>query len=135
MTNKIVIAKSGYDALTETNPDNLIFSSDYNTLKYDPGNGGNLQITVIGDGTDKSTEVSQSHGLGYVPFFAVYVNDFIIGTTKFYLCPFKSDTAGNTIRAESWADGTNLYFRLRNKSGSTYTATFYYKIFKNRLGL
>ncbi len=32
--NKIIIAKPQFSALTETNPDNLAFSSDYETLKY-----------------------------------------------------------------------------------------------------
>src|SRR3990167_760238 len=90
MSNKVVIAKPGFDALTETDPDNLIFSSDYNTLKYDTLGTTSLTINfadyyadeVVGDPIEighiyyhyKVVEVA--HNLGYVPFFVGYFLDY-----------------------------------------------------------
>ena len=133
MSKKVVISKSGYDATSETDPDNLIFSSDYNTLKY--YKSGNESITINGDGSDQSTTESVYHGLGYVPFFIAYVNDFVNNTTKYYIAPFYSSTISVTREAFVWADENYIYFKMRNKSSSNYTANFYYKIFRNSLGV
>jgi hypothetical protein len=133
MTQKIVVAKPGYDANTETNPDNLVFSSDYNTLKYYLD--GNASITIAGDGTLKTSTTEITHDLGYVPFFIVYVNDFVNSPSKYNIVPFLNGTVVETINAEAWADTTKIYLRMTNKSNSTYTANFYYKIFRNNLNM
>lgn len=139
MTQKIVIAKQGYNAETGTNLDNFIFHSEYNTLKYDIS--GHTSIQIVGDTTEKTTETTIAHNLGYVPFFVVYAYiDAIVGSEtgysiipKYYNRPTDSPTVFREV--EAFADSTNLYVRFRNKSSATYTATFYYKIFKNNLGL
>lgn len=135
MSNKIVVAKPGYNALTETNPDNLIFSSDYNTLKYYLN--GNTSIHIVGDDTDKITTTPIAHNLGYVPLFIVYVNFFTSAPNinEYSIVPHESDVGVRIRRAEAWADSTNLYLQLRNKSLNDDTAVFYYKIFRNNLGL
>ena len=130
---KLVIAKPGFDALTETNPDNLIFSSDYATLRYFAS--GNHDITIVGDGTAKSTQHTIVHGLGYIPFFIVYVNDFVSGSARYSITPYINSVLGNTREAYAWADENNLYLKMFNYSMNTYTAKFYYKIFRNNTGL
>lgn len=133
MSQKIAISKVTFDVLTETNPDNLTFSSDYGTLKYYAS--GNVDITIIGNGTDKTTESSIVHGLGYVPVCIVYVNDFVNDPNIYNIVPYAQSTISINREAEAWADTDKLYFYMRNKSNNTYTAEFYYKIFINRTGL
>lgn len=134
--NKIIVAKSGYDAETDTNLDHIVFSSDYNTLKYDIS--GTTEIVIIGDTTEKTTETTIAHNLGYAPFFVVYVyvEEFLQG---YAITPYYNNrpTDSPTVfrEAEAFVDDTNLYVRLRNKSANTYTAQFAYKIFKNKLNL
>lgn len=72
MTQKIVVSKAGYNVLTETDIDNLVFSSDYNTLKYSLANG--TKSVVVSNNTlgEFSFQEEITHGLGYKPFFKAY---------------------------------------------------------------
>ena len=136
MPNVIRVALPGYNAETDTNPDHFIFSSDYNTLKYNISNCVN--ITIIGNDTEQITETTIAHNLNYVPFFVVYVKipDLNLG---YAITPYYANrpTDSPTVfrEAEAFIDDTNLYVRFRNKSANTYTATFCYKIYKNNLGV
>jgi len=62
MAQKIVISKSGYNALTETEPRNLIFNSSLNHLKT--ANSGTITKTLAG-GANTSQNVA--HGLSVLP--------------------------------------------------------------------
>lgn len=127
------IAKPNIDVYTDTNPDNYKFLL-YNSLKYLPSGSDNRSITIVGDTTDKSTEVAIAHNLGYVPYFSCFVDDFIsFANTRFSHAPFRSNTATLTRKSEVYADSTNLYVKMFNKSSSTYTGKFYFKIYKNNL--
>ena len=129
MTQKVVITKPGYDALTETNPDNIIFSSDYNTLKYDIS--GDYQMTNV----TTSTEAVIAHNLGYVPFYIVYCNDFVSQPTYYSLTEYFRVSGGRLFAARSYVDDTNLYLSLVLGAGSAITVKWSYKIFKNNLSL
>lgn len=132
----IRVAKSGFSALTERDPNNYRFLSGYNTLKYLPTGVGNQSITIVGDTTLKSTEITVPHNLGYVPYFTCFVDDFVsFANTRFALAPFRNETLTLLRKSEVYADSTNLYIKMFNKSSSTYTGKFYYKIYKNNLGL
>jgi hypothetical protein len=127
MTKKIIIAKTGFNALTETDPNNLIFSSDYNTLKYYLS--GSVELSV--DGADASTSIT--HNLGFVPFFVVYVNTLSpVGTWS--MVPQTFNDLGAYLYMFAYADTTKIYFQIETASAVN-TMTFYYKIFKNNLGL
>lgn len=128
MTNKIVVAKPGFNALTETDPNNLIFSSDYDSLKYYIS--GSTSLTP--NGVDIETNIT--HGLGYIPFFIVYVHG--INVTKYSMCPWTFSDAGNYANINAYADSTKLYFKIfTNTFIGIFTFTFQYKIFRNRLGI
>lgn len=136
MTNKIIVSKLGYNALFETTPDNLNFSSDYNTLKYYVS--GNATITLDRDGVSRTSETVVAHNLGYVPFFICYINSIGAGGSAVYnIVPFYQPGFGTKVLANALADSTNLYLRFTclNGGGGTFSAIFYYKIFKNSLGL
>lgn len=127
------ITKDGYNALTDTDINHYSFLSGYPTLKYDIS--GSQNITIVGDGTIKISTITISHGLGYVPFFIVYVDDFVFNpNSRYSLVPYKNDTFTKIRRAEAYADANNIYLVMTNRSTDTYTARFYYKVYKNSLG-
>lgn len=131
MSNKIVIAKPGFNALKETNPDNLIFSSDYNTLKYDISGHYQMNVGVLGVFTETVQIIP--HNLGYMPFFIVYCNDFGHHPANYSLTEY-FDTTGRFRAARAHVDATNLYLTLGLDAGAAATCEWYYKIFKNNLG-
>lgn len=127
MSAKLVISKAGFNALTETNPNNLIFSSDYNTLKYYAS--GTLSLAVSGS----SVETSVTHNLGYVPYFTVYHNT-PTDPAKFSMTPFAFEGFGFYTYIDAYADTTKIYFAIQTNA-ATATIDFYYKIYKNDLGI
>ena len=132
---KIVIAKSGYDARTEIDPDNIIFSSDFNTLKYDIS--GNADYTIPASGVPHTGEFTiVTHNLGYIPFFAVFVNDAPSFPARWYALPFSFADAGVYDHRFVYATTTSLIFRYEN-TGFVIDVdlSLYYKIFKNNLEL
>lgn len=128
------VSKPTFNALTETDPNNYIFLSNLNTLKY--YTSGDQSISITGDGTLKSTEVTIAHSLGYVPYFTCFVDDFVsFANTRFSQAPYRNETLTLVRKSEVYADSSNLYVKMFNKSANAYTAKFYYKIYKNNLGL
>lgn len=126
---KIIIAKPGFNALTETDPDNLIYSSDYDTLKY--YTSGSVNLTPVGT----TIETTITHDLGYIPYFTAYVNNFA-GANAYNMCPGYEANVSGYIHADVYADSTKLYFRVHTdylNTGTTFN--FRYFIFRNRLGL
>ena len=126
--NKLRIAKSGYNVLTETNLDNIIFDSSYNTLKYYLS--GSVDLVVAG--SDAETEIT--HGLGFVPFFVVYVNLYGGDNEYYNMCPGKFADAGVYDYAQAYIDNQKLYLKVYTNSASN-TFNFRYKIFRNNTGL
>ncbi len=129
MGYKIAISKSGFNVLTETNPDNLIFSSDYNTLKYYVSGSGSVTITASGAGQFDNT-ATVSHGLGYRPFFSGYIYD----GTNYYMNPINSISSFNY---GIYVDTSNIYLYGTKYfySAGNYTIYFYYNLFKNNTGI
>lgn len=135
MTKKIVVAKPGFNVLSETNPNNLAFSSDYNTLKYYLA--GSLSLSVnIGANLFYARRASIAHNLGYSPFYVVYVKDDLMANYQ----PVGRFQAGSGAYRSfiAYVTPTKLYvsaYGYSGASGDIYTVNFYYKIFKNNLGL
>ena len=69
MTYKIAVTKSGFDVLTETNPNNFIFNSDYNTFKII--SEGTMLNQYVSSDLDTFTYV---HNLGYIPGVFAFVS-------------------------------------------------------------
>jgi hypothetical protein len=128
---KIIIAKDGFDATTETDPDNLIFSSDYNTFKY---NDSGSDTFTIPTGSTSGEHVIATHNLGYIPFFQVFANDAPGFPTRFYALPFSFADAGVFDHRFVYATTTQIIFRYENTGfGIDVNLEFHYKIFKNDL--
>ena len=69
---KIRVSKLAYNALTEIDVDKLVFSSDYNTLKYSLANGSRSVVVNTNAPGYYSFQEEITHGLGYKPFFKAY---------------------------------------------------------------
>ena len=125
MGQKIRISKSGFNVLTETDTDNIVYDSDYDTLKY--YTSGYVNVTPVG--ADKEETVA--HNLGYIPFFIAYVNNF---SPSHNMCPGEFDDTPGYVSADAYADSSNLYFKIHTDY-NTATFNFRYFIFRNSLGL
>jgi hypothetical protein len=133
LTMKLKIAKPGFNAITEDDPNNLVFSSEYETLKYHLS--GTVTIEAVVDQLDQKFSGYYEHNLGYIPYFEAYVQETDGGT---YLpVPFMKTGASTAIWYTVFADTTKIYFGVRMMSYTfdTYTFPFKYFIFKNSLGL
>lgn len=136
MTQVAIVSKEGFDATTETDPNNLVYSSEYNTLKYHQS--GTIDVAIAGT----TAEGTVSHDLGYIPFYVCLVNNyaFIGGSANnnFNMCPgvVRSTFPPPTTYAYSncYAGTDNLYMRV-DSGGITRTYTFRYFIFRNNTGL
>lgn len=131
MSQKIVISKSAFNVLTETDARNLVFSSDYASLKY------YVEGSVNVSGGDGVTTVEVNHSLGYIPFFAAYIGVLGVGgdTDDYCMVPFIFASGASSFIGSCWADANKLYFQIEHDLGTTPSATFYYKIFRNSTGL
>lgn len=140
----IAIPKAGKNALTETNPDNFNFHSNYSTLKY--YSSGNWNMGSITVGNIKTI----AHSLGYVPFFLGFVNDpnnfnifngnseNVYAMAPYYLGRSTIPHPTQDIGAFMYADATNIYLKAyyqTNAVGTAFSFNWYYKLFKNNLGL
>jgi hypothetical protein len=135
----LLVSKGTLNVGTSDNPDDYNFHSKYQTLKY--YTSGSYVMT-----NKTSTSYGTiAHNLGYTPFFVAFVNDINIyyGTGAYCMVPYYFANSiyptllNRDIGAFVYADGTNLYFKtwFDTNAVGTYNFTFYYKIFRNRLGI
>jgi len=109
-TNIVAVAKSGVNVLTDSNPNDFIFHSEYNTFKIV---ATGLFEPTITHNTPDGVEYTVAHGRSYAPWIiammreaaingVVWPNNFLYGVTsylKFLACG---------------ADQTNLIFKIAN---------------------
>lgn len=138
MSNKIIVSKDGFNAVTDTDPRHHKFNSDYGTLKYFDKITATL---TAGDGTlggDFAGTVSHNHNLGYYPFVEVFVEVYITTPTgdKEY-CPLFGSGAFVAYSASYTITPTQLIFygEFNGLSSSIWTFDFLAFIFKNNLNL
>jgi len=136
MTYKFVISKETKNALTETNPNNLIFSSDYSTLKYYSSGYTSVTFTSadrFGDGFGKFANPIY-HNLGYYPYFDIYVLD---SDGKFTTAPIRRTGATTFYQVFAYVSTTqlNIGVKISSSPSGSVTYYFYYFIYRNDLGL
>ena len=134
------MSKSGYNAVTETDPNNLVFSSDYQTLKYATSGSVSLNFkTNQGGGSGQHQyEVDVAHGFAYRPLCFVYVNcdAYFGGTGVYYPLPYHAGTLAFVADFHHAVNGSYLTIIMTDDQAftgteHTYTAIFKYFIFKN----
>lgn len=139
---KIVISKPGFNVLTETAPNNLIFSSDYNTLKY--GVSGTVNINYV---TNNGVRIDQyeatvSFNANFPPAIFAYVrDDSYFGTGLYLPLPYHTQSLARVEDFSYHWDKNTVYFKitvgnaLAIGSPVNRTATIKYFIFKNDTGI
>lgn len=148
--SKILVAKEGFNALTETDPDNFVFHSDFDTLKYDTQGIITVSIDlsdfyaftpgvppIFPDRWAHYKVGSITHNVGYIPYFAGYIIDIPVPNAAVQ-APFDFADAGAFAYYAVYADATKLYFETwfnTLTNSGTFTVDFSYRIFKNDLGL
>lgn len=131
MGSIIAITKSTYSVLTESDLNNFIFHSDYNTFKI-LAEGSLLSQTVSSD----PTTFTVSHGLDYVPNFYAFCKfpDGKVAMAGPLSYPYDRDTRvffnGPSFTPE--VDSTNLYFIL-DKPGGNYNVDIKWYVFEVEL--
>jgi hypothetical protein len=128
------IAKPGIDVLTTQEPFNLIFSSDYGTLKY--FDKKTAQITFDANTGDIAGTATLTHNLGYYPYVEVYVSAYIGSPTGIYeYCPFfgSGATVQYSANYKITTTGITLYAEINGVSTSVWVFDFIVFIFKNNL--
>lgn len=134
MTELIRVSKAGIDVLgTSIDPNDYIFSSSYNTLKY--FQSGTVAITVGSISSPTRTDATITHNIGYYPFYMAYVN--ISGNANYYVPLYGSAAVGGKyFKAEVYCGTSQLFFTIdTNNHSGTETYVCFYKIFRNNLGL
>lgn len=105
----IKIVKSGFDVKTETDPENMIFTSELGALGF-------RKVVNVTDQTDANgkIEAEYSHNLGYIPLVAVsvtnYDGDKIIVPGK-----WESDWVGGEVLEENfyfYVDNSKIYVKV-----------------------
>lgn len=141
--NRLIIAKDGYDALEETNPNNLIYDSRYGTFKYFVEG---IKTITVPSGTPAAgvdlvhTETVYTHGLGYYPFFNANIEFNVVDPGKLYICPTNFADAGVWGREFLYMTNNELTFKSiqGNVFGGithpSYQVKIYYKIYSKNLG-
>lgn len=137
----IKISKPGINVLKTNMPNELQFSSQYNTLKYFMEGRLNTSIVQSVDGFDTVTvTTSVNHNLGYFPFHVAYVSPGW-ATANFHPQAFVNLGSGAALYITTFVTTTQLILSLsytnntpdaQNVSEEAYC---YYKIYKNNLGL
>ena len=133
MSYKIAISKETKNVLTETDINNLIFSSDYNTLKYYLS--GNATKTIPANPNPFAQENTIiSHNLGYRPFFVAFIKESAL--TRYYNAPYYFASGGFYIGFYVYSTTTSLILRTEMSNNiSQFNFTVWYKIFKNNTNL
>lgn len=147
MSHKIIISKPTFEVFDEI-PDNLIYSSEFDTLKYDTQGLKTVSVNLANyyhstPATPPFIPASYynyaigeiSHNLGYVPHFAGYILDFPYNNYAIQ-APFSFGDFIFFMYLSVYADENKLYFVVHyNTTENTGTEDFEfaYRIFKNDL--
>jgi hypothetical protein len=141
MAYKMVVSREGYNALTETNPHRLYFSSDYLTLKYSyPIQTKQVTLTVPPLSYTYTVD-NIYHGLGFYPFYTVYIKGSFYDEIKPNFIAEETDDYGDVALFFASVYTDTNYLRLfiyginLNYVSVSDTFTFYVKLYKNKVEL
>lgn len=132
----IKVAKAGHNVINTKNPNNLNFSTDYNTLKYFSEGHATIHVSHAVATLYKDT-ATFTHNLGYLPIAFVVAKDDLM--TKYQLLG-RNQFGSSTYRSFYYYVTTTQLIVIAEGftgliSGVTYDVDFYYKIFRNNLNL
>lgn len=126
MTYILASSKQSSNVITETNINNFIFHSAYNTFKIVASGVLNQSVPASTNNT-----YSISHGLSYTPLVYAFckVDSGSVAVTSYEGADFTSFPHTYFFR---WAgaDSSNVNFYLENYDGSSHTFSLKYYIFE-----
>lgn len=136
MSYKIRVSKAGYSVESETDLNNIVFDSDYDTLKYSTSGTKDVTYPDTSGSPDEYEEVVVTHSLGYIPVFFCNLKDTNFSPDHYYLLPLSFADGFDYLYLDVYATTTQLIFRAKH-SGTfdAVTLTLYYRIFKNDTGV
>lgn len=141
---RIVIAKSGFNALDELNPNNKIFDSQFGTIKYFSEDVSEVTIgatTPAANVSSVSETVLATHNLGYYPFFGGNFEFSVDDPGKVFILPITFADAGFWSYDMLYVTTTQIVFRREfgNAFGgipySAQTVKIYWKLYSKDLEL
>lgn len=140
--SRIIVAKPGFDATIETNPNNIVYDSRYKTLKYfDQG----VTSVNVPAGTPAANvplvheQTIKTHSLGYYPFHLANIITPTSGT-QVYSMPWLFGSGPFMIRFFLYVTTSSMIFRSEsvNSIGGIsmggYTLSLRWSIFSYDLG-
>lgn len=130
------IAKPGINVLETNEPQDLIFSSAFGTLKYFHKEVMNLTVDA-GDG-DITCRGEYTHNLGYYPYCEVFVRVYIGSPSGNYeYCPFFGSGASVAYSAnvKITTDKITVYGGVDGVSSSLWHFDFLIFVFRNKIDL
>jgi hypothetical protein len=149
MTQIVAFSKPAINVLTATDPDDFVFHSDYDTLKYEVQGTVTLNVNlanyyhlepgsppIFPDTYYNRAVVEVSHNLGYVPYFVGYILD-IPSIGNAIQAPYAFGDFIYFANESVYADSNKLYFLVQFNSSSNsgiISFDYAYRIFKNDLG-
>lgn len=138
MSQKIIITKPTFNAVFETNPKNIIFSSDYGTLKYSAVINQVISFNAAAPDLHISATGIYTHSLGYYPYCEVFARVYIGSPSGNYeYCPFAGSGATVLYSATYRITTTTIqvYGQINGTSSSIWVFDFMIFLFKNNLNL
>jgi hypothetical protein len=127
MGQKIIVSKATFNALTETDPRNLIFSSDLNSLKT--AGSGTIQKTLSGN---SSTSETVAHGLSISPLVLGYFRNTANSNWFIIMSQPAAEILSRPLidlNVSVEVDTTNLKFYFFNDNASSRTIELQYEFF------
>jgi len=131
----IKVSQSGYDVKV-ANKENLVFSSQYDTLKLFKSGNGSQEVPAadIDTLTSGTATVTVAHDLGYKPVFMVFCTSIWRDDTKFSPYAYKGIGAISPDGGQYAVDTANLYIHLYNGDPDGARTIYYrYHIYYNEL--
>jgi len=125
MTYIIAVSKTGYNVLTETDPNLFIFHSSYNTFKILAQGTASHTIPASTTGSIKNI----AHGKSFKPFVFIFIK-WADGKTGMLQSAKLGTSSGYDNIYNAWAsvNGTNIVINFDNLSGSNEAVTIAYVI-------
>lgn len=124
---EIGVTKFGFNAETETNPNNYIMRSDLNTFKILYTDKASFVVTAS---STQTKSIPQKVWFNKIPAVTAFCQKNgsakVIGPSQFQL----GVTTDNYKFFHCWADNNNIFFELRNDGASDITVNIKYYLFE-----
>lgn len=124
-----VVAKRGYNAETDTNPNHFIFHSDYNTFKIIAEATKNVTLAAA----TNNQSFTEAHNQSFVPLVAGFAKEssksqvFLPNADNIDTYGVKAGWSGTGVRFNYIsADANNVIFNFDNTTGSSVSVSIRY---------